>query len=319
MQRLLTLSASTQPDFQAALQTTDQVIRSHSKTFFLATALLPPAPRRAIRSLYAFCRSSDDLVDCADTTQQDLDAWRLEASLPPESQSNPFLLSWALVRESYGIDRRYEHELLDGIEMDLNFRPYATWEDLQLYCYRVASTVGLLSMPIIGYAAGGSFETAAPYAIQLGIALQLTNILRDVGEDAEHGRVYLPEEDLARFGLTTADIMARVYDQRFIRLMKFEISRARQLYAEALPGIAWLSPAARPAVGAAALLYRAILDQIEKIHYRVHTRRAYTSTLRKITMLPGILITIYRLPKHPRKTAQNPDGLSGDPAKSIQS
>lgn len=297
MQSNLTLTAGTRPDFQIALQTTEQVIRSHSKTFFFATALLPSAQRKAIRSLYAFCRSSDDLVDCADTTQQDLDSWRAEVGLDSDSQTNPYLLSWAIVREMYAIDQRYERELLDGIEMDLNFKPYTSWEDLKTYCYRVASTVGLLSMPVIGYAPGSSFEQAAPYAINLGIALQLTNILRDVGEDGALGRVYLPEEDLARFGLCTEDILAQVYDQRFISLMKFEIARARRLYAEALPGITLLSPAARPAVGAAALLYQAILDQIEEIDYQVHSRRASTSGWRKIAMLPGILFKVCTLPR----------------------
>jgi len=295
MQSNLTLSAVTHPDLQAALQTTEEVIRSHSKTFFFATALLPPAQRQAIRSLYAFCRSSDDLVDCADTTQQDLDAWRVEVGLPARHQSNPFLLSWALVRETYAIERRYERELLDGIEMDLNFRPYATWDELRTYCYRVASTVGLLSMPVIGYAPGGSFEKAAPFAIQLGIALQLTNILRDVGEDAGRGRVYLPEDDMARFGLRAEDILAQVRDERFIALLQFEIARARQLYAEALPGITLLHPAARPAVGAAALLYRAILNRIEEIDYAVYTRRASTTGWQKIAMLPGILYKVYTL------------------------
>lgn len=285
----------TWPHDPIAYRATEQVIRSHSKTFFFATALLPERARRGIRSLYAFCRSSDDLVDCAGTTLADLDAWRAEVDLPSTRQANPLLYSWARVREEYAIDRRYERELLDGIEMDLNFRPYRTWDELEVYCYRVASTVGLLSMPVIGYAREGSFETAAPFAIRLGIALQLTNILRDVGEDAGRGRVYLPEEDLARFGLTARDILNQVYDQRFIDLMRFEIERARRYYVEALPGITLLNPAVRPAVGAAALLYRAILNEIERIDYRVHTLRAHTTGLQKLGMLPGILYQVYTL------------------------
>jgi phytoene synthase len=278
-----------------AYQATEQVIRSHSKTFFFATGMLPPQARRGIRSLYAFCRSSDDLVDCASTTRADLEAWRAEVALPAERQRNPLLYSWACVREEYAINRQYEQELLDGIEMDLDFKPYRSWDELSLYCYRVASTVGLLSMPVIGYAQGGSFEQAAPFAIQLGIALQLTNILRDVGEDAGRGRVYFPEDDMARFGLGAHDILNGVHDSRFIALMRFEIQRARTLYEQALPGIIFLSPAARPAVGAAALLYRAILDQIERLEYRVHTHRAHTSGLQKLAMLPGILSRVYSL------------------------
>jgi len=287
----------TNPGHQHAFAATEAVIHKHSKTFYFATALLPRPARRAIRSLYAFCRASDDLVDCADSTLQDLEAWRRQVNLPASQQTNPLLLSWALVREHYAIDRRYEQELLDGIAMDIHFKPYATWDDLRQYCYRVASTVGLLSMPVVGYAKRSSFEQAAPYAIKLGIALQLTNILRDVGEDAGRGRVYLPEQDLAAFGLSSADILRQVYDERFVALMKFEINRARQLYAEALPGISLLSAAARPAVGAAALLYRSILDRIEANQYQVHTARAHTSSMRKLSMLPNILYKVYTTPR----------------------
>lgn len=287
----------TSPDLfgGAAFKSVEQIIRQHSKTFYFATGLLPHAKRQAIRSLYAFCRASDDLVDCADTQQSDFDAWRAEVNRPSSQQSNLILASWSLVREQYHIDRRFEQELLDGIEMDLNFKPYQTWEQLEMYCYRVASTVGLLSMPIIGLAANTTFTQAAPFAIQLGMALQLTNILRDVGEDALRERVYLPIADLQRFGLSIKDILNKVHDSRFVELMRFEIARARQLYQVALPGIAMLSASARPAVGAAALLYRAILDEIEAIGYRVHEIRAHTSGWKKICMLPGILWQIAML------------------------
>jgi len=288
-------SIKTSPRLQTALTATEEVIRKHSKTFFFATALLPLPERLAIRSLYAFCRASDDLVDCAETTPADLEAWRAQVDLPSERQTDPILLSWALVREQYDIDRQYERELLDGIAMDLTFRPYPTWEALQQYCYRVAATVGLLSMPVIGLAPGVAFEQAAPYAIRLGIALQLTNILRDVGEDANRGRVYFPLEDLSRFHLSVKDILDHVFDERFIALMRFEIQRARQLFDESLPGITLLSRAARPAVGAASFLYRAILDEIEAIHYRVHERRAHTSAWKKLRMLPKILYRVSTL------------------------
>ncbi|WP_298010083.1 MULTISPECIES: phytoene/squalene synthase family protein [Anaerolinea] len=273
----------------------EQIIREHSKTFYFATALLPPTKRYAIRALYAFCRASDDLVDREQTTLNDLNAWRASVGLSSDEQTNPVLKAWAQVREAYPINREYEKELLDGIEMDLNFQFYPTFEALQTYCYRVASTVGLLALPIIGLAKGASFQQAAPYAIQLGIALQMTNILRDIGEDAQRNRVYLPVEDLKRFSLTPQEILERVYDERFIELMKFEISRTRALYLQALPGIAYLSETARPAVGAAALLYRAILDEIEKNEYRVYSIRAHTSGWKKIALLPGILWKVKQL------------------------
>lgn len=278
-----------------AQQATEAVIRHHSRTFHFATALLPSAARGAIRALYAFCRMTDDLVDRDGATQEDLDAWRAQVNLPTAEQKMPVLLYWSGVRERFGVDRRYEQELIDGVNMDLRSRRYATWAELEDYCYHVASTVGLLSMPIIGMAPGFQFEQAKPYAVRLGVALQLTNILRDVGEDAGRGRVYFPEEDLARFGLTRQDILAGVQDERLRGLMRFEIARARQLYEDSLPGIAMLSRAARPAVGAAALLYRAILDEIEAIDYQVYTRRAHTTGWQKLKMLPGIVLAVLRV------------------------
>jgi 15-cis-phytoene synthase len=287
-------------NYDAAMVETERVIRQHSKTFFFATALLPAHERSGIRALYAFCRASDDLADCETTRPEDFENWLTEVNRTASEQTNPLLVAWAHIREQYGVDRKYERELLDGIRMDLQFRQYPTWEDLEKYCYRVASTVGLLSMPIIGLASGVSFEQAAVPAIKLGIALQLTNILRDVGEDLQRGRIYLPVEDLARFGLEPRDIQNQVYDDRFVRLMQFEIRRARALYNEALPGISLLSVKARPAVGAAALLYRRILDEIEAIDYRVFHQRAYTSTLRKFSMLPEIYFTVKKFQRDAR-------------------
>jgi len=277
------------------MRESEAVIRRHSRTFFLATALLPVVKRRAIRALYAFCRETDDLIDREGAVPEDLDRWQAQVQAPLENQTDPVLVAWTAVREAYGIDRQYETELIEGVRQDLYARRYATWKDLERYCYAVASTVGLLSIPIIELAPGVPFEQARPYAIHLGVALQLTNILRDIGEDAARGRVYLPLEDLHTFGLSDWDILQGVHDQRFIDLMQFEIARARELYRQALPGIALLSPAARPAVGAAALIYRAILDEIESIGYRVHNRRAHTSGWKKAVMLPGILWTVATL------------------------
>ena len=293
-----------------AYEQTDRITRQHSKTFYLATAFLPAEARCAIRALYAFCRATDDLVDNAGATLAEVERWRADVARPSRAQRNPILLCWALIREQYGVDAHYQDELIDGIRLDLTKRRYATWTELERYCYLVASTVGLLSMPIIGLARGARFEEAAPYAVHLGIALQLTNILRDVGEDASRGRVYLPQSDLTRFGLTADDILYGVHDERFVALMKFEIERARRLYEAALPGIALLSPAARPAVGAAALLYRAILDKIESIGYRVHAQRASTSGIGKLFMLPHILWKVFTL----RPPQPAPDARPSEPS-----
>ncbi len=278
-----------------AIRFVERSIRVNSKTFYLATSLLPAARRRAVRSLYAFCRATDDLVDIHHASAEQVEDWRAAACRPQEQQTDPVLYAWAGVRRHYAVDPRYEDELVTGVQFDTAPRSYATWEELEKYCYHVASTVGLLSMPIVGLRKGTTFERAAPYAIKLGIALQLTNILRDVGGDARNGRVYLPESDLAMFGLTREDILARVQDERFDALMKFEIQRARKLYQEAMPGIAMLSRSGQIAVGTAALLYRAILDEIEAIHYLVHHMRAYTSQRKKLAMLPRILFSVINL------------------------
>jgi len=278
------------------MRESEAVIRRHSRTFYLATALLPSDKQRAIRLLYAFCRETDDLIDREGAVPEDLDRWQAQVQAPLQNQSEPVLMAWTAVREAYGVDRRYETELIEGVRQDLDAaRRYTTWKDLAHYCYAVASTVGLLSIPIIELAPGVSLEQARPYAITLGVALQLTNILRDIGEDAARGRVYLPLEDLHSFGLTDRDILQGVHDKRFTALMQFEIARARDLYRQAFPGIALLSPAARPALGAAAVIYRAILDEIEAIGYQVHNRRAHTSGWKKVVMLPGILWTVATL------------------------
>lgn len=293
----------TEQDQAQGLEAANEIIRNYSRTFFAATALLPRKKREAIRALYAFCRFTDDLVDRGNATLDDVAAWEKTIDLDPEHdlQTNPAIQLWAHVREQYGVDRRYERELIAGVALDLEKRVYATWAELERYCYLVASTVGLLSLPIIGTAPGVCFEQARPFAIQLGIALQLTNILRDVGEDAGRGRVYLPEEDLQHFDLNRDDIVRSTWDERFKNLIRFEIERARNLYRAALPGVALLDRSVRPAVMAAALLYRAILDKIEENDYQVYTLRAFTTTGEKIAMLPGILLQtiLLKFPKTP--------------------
>lgn len=261
------------------------ITRLHSKSFFLSSQFLPPIKRRAIRAFYAFCRTSDDLVDRATDGEADraLARWVHQVHAPEPPHHNPVLLAWKDVAAAYDVKQQLTDELLAGVAMDLTVSRYQTFDDLWLYCYRVASVVGLVSMQIIGYRPG-----AVPYAISLGVALQLTNILRDVGEDAARGRIYLPQEDLERFGLTDADILAGCCDSRFQRLMHFEIERAHGLYEEAWPGIAMLSEDGQFAIGAAAETYRGILRQIECNEFDVYTRRAQLSLGQKLATLPGM-------------------------------
>ncbi|MCS7220041.1 MAG: squalene/phytoene synthase family protein [Anaerolineae bacterium] len=262
----------------------EQITRAHSRTFFLATALMPRGKRQAIRALYAFCRVSDEAADQAVDPRSALATWQAQMADPEAIAQDPVLLAWDDTRRRFRIPDLYVQHLLEGIAQDLTTTRYQTFDELTYYCYGVASTVGLMSMHIIGY--NGS--EAVPYAIKLGVALQLTNILRDVGEDWQRGRLYLPLHELAAYNLTEEDIAAGRVDERWHAFMRFQIARARRLYAESLPGIAMLHPHGRFAVAAAAELYRGILDDIEAHNYDVFNRRAHVSDGAKLARLPGI-------------------------------
>ena len=266
----------------------EQITRENSKSFYLASGLLPNVKRRAVRVLYAFCRVTDDLVDKAATADADapasnLAAWRARALAAPHAD-DVLLNAWYGVRAQYHIPSTYVRQLIDGIGSDLTTKRYATFEDLAKYCYGVASTVGLMAMHIIGYRDGA----AIPYAVKLGVALQLTNILRDMGEDFRQGRVYVPQEDLERFGYTETDLAQATIDGRFRALMDFEIARAKKLYAEAWDGIRLLSPDGRLAIAAAADLYRGILDKIVVNQYDVFHRRAHLGAIEKLARVPAL-------------------------------
>jgi phytoene synthase len=264
-----------------AYQSCYAITRKHSRSFFLSSQLLPVEKRRAIQALYAFCRTSDDLVDLPQVNaMQALAAWVALAHAPQPPPDNAVLLAWDDTLNRYAVPRTLPDELLAGIAMDLTVNRYATFDDLWLYCYRVASVVGLISMQIIGFREG-----AVNYAIKLGVALQLTNILRDVGEDARRGRVYLPHEDLERFGMCADDILNGRHDDAFRSLMRFEIERAHCLYEAAWPGIALLNPDGQLAIAAAAEIYRGILGKIHRSDYNVYQRRAYVPLADKLLLL----------------------------------
>ncbi|HEX8218890.1 MAG TPA: phytoene/squalene synthase family protein [Chloroflexia bacterium] len=291
------------PDKLWAYRACAELIKHHSKSFYFSARLLPAAKRSAIMALYAFCRLSDDLVDEADAggdthaarlkARHDLDSWsRLcdEGSNP----AHPVVHAWLDTRARYGIPRQLPEELLAGIRMDLSIDRYATWDDLWVYCYRVASTVGLMSM----YITGTQTMKAVPYAVQLGVALQLTNILRDVGEDALSGRIYLPAEDMARFGYTEDMLLSGALNRNFVRLMQFEMARAHALYDSAWRGIAMLPADSRPAIAAAATLYRGILHKIVDLKYDVFNNRAHLSMGEKARSLPRVWWRARRMRNH---------------------
>jgi 15-cis-phytoene synthase len=279
------LEPPTSPLLQEAYRYCDAITQSHSRTFFLASAMLPAGKRRAMRALYAFCRVTDDMVDGNHRASESaLQRWRAQAFGEHVSEGSPVALAWADTRARYQIPQRFAEQLVDGVAQDLEQKRYERFEDLATYCYRVASTVGLMAMHIIGY----NSNEAIPYAIRLGVALQLTNILRDVGEDWRTGRLYLPKQELCRFGLTEDDVAEGRTDRRWQAFMRFQITRNQRLYREAMPGIAMLAPDGRLAVTAAAELYRAILEDIQAHQGEVFQRRAFVSTPEKLRRIPAI-------------------------------
>lgn len=271
-----------------AYQKCDEVTYENSRTFFMASSLLPYEKRRGARALYAFCRITDDIVDepksSLEYRQKNLDSWRTEimAERPPEDSS--VCLAWADTQAKFNIPRGYATQLIDGCERDIAQTRYETFSDLAEYSYGVASTVGLMAMHIVGF----SGEEALPYALRLGVALQMTNILRDVAEDWRNGRVYLPKEELEQFGLSEVDIEHGIVTDNWRKFMAFQIERTRRLYKQSLPGIAMLQSDGRFAIAAAAELYQAILTDIEKHDYDVFTRRASIGKFGKLRRLPGI-------------------------------
>ncbi|MEB3220351.1 MAG: phytoene synthase [Nostocales cyanobacterium 94392] len=276
-----------------------QITAKYAKTFYLGTLLMNPAKRRAIWAIYAWCRRTDELVDgpgAAMTTPETLDLWeqQLESIFAQQPQENvDVALSDTLKR--YPMDIQPFRDMISGQRMDLYRSRYSTFDDLYLYCYRVAGTVGLMSTAVMGVdieqntaAWNRDKQLYIPYeeAISLGIASQLTNILRDVGEDAQRGRIYIPTEDLARFNYTEDDLLKGIVDDRWRSLMKCQIQRARQFYAQAEKGISYLSPDARLPVWAALTHYSRILSVIERNDYDVFNQRAYVPQWKKIGTLP---------------------------------
>jgi 15-cis-phytoene synthase len=283
-------------DRERAFDLCEQITRKHSKSFYFSTAFLPAHKRRAIRAFYAFCRVTDDMVDTAPYRNRDLlENWRMAARAPAVAQRDPVLLAWCLTRDAFNVPMRYIEELIDGCEMDFSVARYQTWTDLRQYCYCVASTVGLVSACIIGLDATADRARAEHLATELGIALQLTNILRDVGEDLERGRIYLPQEDLQRFNVGEDQLRNRAIDTNFKALMRFEMDRADALYDEGIPGLRLLKSDGRLAVAAAAILYRGILGKIHLNDYDVFSRRAHLTNSEKVQRLPAIYLQVRRM------------------------
>jgi 15-cis-phytoene synthase len=256
---------------------------AHSgSSFYYSFLFLPPERRRAITALYAFCREVDDAVDepsDAGVARATLAWWRGEiARLFAGKPQHPVTRALQPAVEAFGLTEERLNEIMDGMEMDLNQSRYMDFPGLELYCRRVAGAVGMLAAGIFGYRNPKTLQ----YAEKLGLAFQLTNIIRDVGEDARKNRIYLPMDELKQFGVTAADILNARQTENFARLMQFQAERARRCYDEALALLpAEDRRAQRPGLMMAAI-YRALLDEIAGENYQVLRQRTALTPIRKL-------------------------------------
>ncbi len=251
-------------------------------SFYYSFLFLPPPRRRAITAFYAFCREVDDVVDeCADigVARTKLAWWRIEvATIFAGTAKHPVALALAALLPEFKLEQDRLHEIIDGMEMDLTQHRYRDFAELKLYCHRVAGVVGLVSAEIFGYKNPDTLK----YAENLGMAFQLTNIIRDVGEDARRDRIYIPLDELARFNVSAADIMHGRHNDAFVELMTFQVERALDYYREAMK----ILPdedrkAQRPGLVMAAI-YRTLLDEIRADGMQVLNQRTSLTPLRKL-------------------------------------
>ncbi|MEI7682566.1 MAG: presqualene diphosphate synthase HpnD [Betaproteobacteria bacterium] len=251
-------------------------------SFYYSFLFLPPPRRRAITAFYAFCREVDDVVDeCTDldVARTKLAWWRTEvAALYEGKAKHPVALALTALLPEFNIEEARLYEIIDGMEMDLTQHRYADFSALQKYCYRVASVVGLVSAEIFGH----SHPDTLKYAENLGMAFQLTNIIRDVGEDARRDRIYIPVDELARFNVTAADIMHARHSEAFVQLMQFQVERALNYYRDAMIFLPQQDRRSqRPGLVMAAI-YRTLLEEIRADGMKVLNQRTSLTPLRKL-------------------------------------
>ena len=258
-----------------------QKAAASGSSFYYSFLFLPHERRRAITALYAYCREVDDIVDEGLDPQvaaTKLAWWRLEVEkLYAGDPSHPVTRALQPYVDKFSISKTHLLEIIDGMEMDLRQARYLDWPGLERYCYLVAGVVGLLASRIFGYSNPGTQD----YARSLGLAFQLTNIIRDVGEDARNNRVYLPMSELKEFGVTAADILQARETEAFTKLMQFQAARARQHYAAAFAALPAEDRKPQRAGLIMAAIYRTLLDEIEADGFKVLTRRTSLTPIRK--------------------------------------
>ncbi|GLJ30716.1 hypothetical protein SUGI_0608810 [Cryptomeria japonica] len=287
-----------------------EVCAEYAKTFYLGTLLMTPERRKAIWAIYVWCRRTDELVDgpnAAHITPAALDRW--EKRLEDLYDGRPYDMLDAALSDTvskFPVDIQPFRDMIEGMRLDLIKSQYKNFDELYLYCYYVAGTVGLMSVPVMGISPDSKATTENVYnaALALGIANQLTNILRDVGEDARRGRIYLPQDELAQFGLSDKDVFAGVVTDTWRAFMKNQIKRARVFFDAAEQGVSELDKASRWPVWASLILYRQILDAIEANDYNNFTQRAYVAKVKKFLSLPMAYTQAFLNPKSISKIAR---------------
>ncbi len=275
------------------------ITRYYAKTFYMATRFLPNEKQRSIFAIYGLCRYLDNLVDEAEDlinntgfdiseVDQKLDSFKynLIGVYEGRDSHDPILTAFADTLKKFHIPINLPFELMDGVRSDLTKNRYANFHEVYNYSYKVASVVGLMTSRVFGY----SEPKALDYAIDLGIAMQLTNILRDIGEDLDRDRIYLPKDEMMMFGVSEADLFNGLLSDSFIDLMKFQIQRARKYYERADTGIKMLERDSRLPVYLARYNYARILDKIEENDYNVFGQRAYLNKMEKFSILPRIFM-----------------------------
>jgi 15-cis-phytoene synthase len=282
------------PDLRASYERCRELNAAHGKTYYLATLLLPAAKRPYVHALYGFARYADEIVDDLDSTltpsqkAQWLDEWSSKF-LKGDHENDPVLPAIHDTIRRWELPKEHFEAFLDSMAMDLEVTEYQTFDDLMTYVYGSAAVIGLQMVPVLEPAEGMN-ETAAAYAQDLGVAFQLANFIRDVGEDLRRGRIYLPMEDLDHFGVTRQHLERGVVDGKVRRVLQYEIARTREIFRNARPGVRLLHPTSRDCIITATKLYGGILDEVEKADYRVLDRKvAVPLTKRLRVAVPGLV------------------------------
>ena len=281
----LSAAGITDPQLRESYSECKRLNSLHGKTYYLATLLLPASKRPFVHALYGFARYADEIVDdlASTLTAQEkakvLRAWSSDVLRGLKTGESSDLVGRALIDTVQRFDIPHQHfvDFLHSMEMDLTVTEYQTFNDLYEYVYGSAAVIGLQMVPILGGDTVNSLEAAK----NLGVAFQLANFIRDVGEDLDRGRVYLPLQELAEHGVTRQMLEARKLTPEIISALKFQIARVRQLQKAAEPGIALLDKTSQPCIRAASELYCGIVDEVEKIGYDIFNKRAKTSTARR--------------------------------------